>query len=159
MNYWDTGAVPVEGRNKVGKRRWVWALMAVVVLLSVALLPMAASARRADFEQGSMYIPRYARQAYTLAVGDVSVTIPAGAMPGGGRIKLQVWTYSDGHIEAQFLPDREFARPVLMNMGSCAVVYWVDGRWSVPIRTADLDGDGDLGEWWSTHFSRYSGWF
>jgi len=100
-----------------------------------------------------MLVPADATVPYTLTVGEISITIPVGAMPDGGPISLFVTSSPDGWFMAEFLPDRQFVTPVLMDFGSVQgeTVYYHDGDNLVPLRTQG-------GKLWSPHFSRYSGW-
>jgi len=106
-----------------------------------------------------MFVPRNSTQDHTLTVGRVSVTVPAGALPQGGPVVLHVATDSEGRFRADFLPNYSFARPVLMKFGAAPFIYYHTGHDCIRIDTADIDGDGEGGEVWMGHFSRYSGWF
>ncbi len=141
--------------KQMGFKARLWALLLVVSLL---IFPASASAGRTVVQKGSMFVPPAATETYTLTVGRVSVSIPPGAMPEGGRILLQVRN-KDGWFQAKFSPDREFQVPVIMDFGEAEVVYYHEGREIVPIVTEDLDGDGAVGEIASMHFSRYSGFY
>ncbi len=134
-------------------RRLLWVLVSFVLVVSALLLPLTASAGRFTRERGFMFVPANATIPYTLTVGQVSVTIPPGAMPQGGPVILFVVTSADGWFMAEFLPERAFAQPVLMDFGSVRdeTVYYHDGGALVPLRTQG-------GKLWSPHFSRYSGW-
>lgn len=134
-------------------------ILSAALLIAVLALPMAASAARYTRSIGFMWVPRNTSQDYTLTVGQVSVMIPAGALPQGGPVLLHVIADSEGRFRADFLPNYTFARPVLMKFGTAPIIYYHDGHTLVPIQTSDIDGDGEIGEVWMGHFSRYSGWF
>jgi hypothetical protein len=135
----------------------VFALMAVLMIF-----PLEASAGRwpkAEREYATMYVPRNLRSPMTLEALDVSVTVYPGCMPRGGRIIMHVTRDRNGEVVADFLPEQEFSRPVLIDFGEAPVVIWESSHGDVYIRTSDVDGDGDGGEFYSDHFSRYSGFF
>jgi len=140
-------------------RRRLVAVLSVALLLGVLVMPLAASATKTSRAMGFMMVPARATQDYTLTVGDVSVTIPPGALPKGGPVMIHLTADRNGGFCVDFLPDRKFTRPVLIKFGSAEVVYYHYRNMLVPIRTSDIDGDGELGEVWMEHFSRYSGWF
>mgnify|MGYP000891545264 CR=1 FL=1 len=133
-------------------RRLVSSVLAVFLIVSMLILPMAASAGGASNQQGLMYVPPFAQQAYTLTVGRVGVTIPPGAMPLGGFVYLNVLETPSGRFKAEFLPDREFPVQVEMDFDSAP---WIDYQSKKgPVRIWTNQGKID-----SSHFSRYSGWF
>ena len=134
-------------------------IVSAILLIAGLVLPMSASAGRYSHRIGFMFVPRNTTQDYTLTVGEVSVTIPAGALPHGGPVLVHVVTDSAGRFRADFLPDYTFAKPVLMEFGDAPFVYYHAGTDLIRIETSDVDGDGDVGEVWMGHFSRYSGWF
>lgn len=140
-------------------RRDLVTILSVALLLGVLAMPFVASAAGASRSIRFMRVPANAGEDYTLTVGEVSVTVPAGALPKGGPVIIHLTTDVDGQFRAAFLPEGEFARPVLIKFGSAEVVYYHDRNTLQPIYTSDVDGDGQLGEVWQDHFSRYSGWF
>jgi len=140
------------------RRRLVMAL-SMALLVGILAMPMAASAGKSTRTMGFMMIPAGATQDYTLTVGDVSVTVPAGALPKGGPVMIHLTADPDGQFRADFLPDRKFSSPVLIKFGSAEVVYYHYRNTLQSIVTSDIDGDGEVGEVWMDHFSRYSGWF
>lgn len=140
------------------RRRLVTAL-SIALLVGVLAMPMAASAAKSSCTMGFMMVPARATQDYTLTVGDVSVTVPARALPKGGLVMIHLTTDADGRFRADFLPERKFAGPVLIKFGSAEVVYYHYRNTLQPIATSDIDSDGEVGEVWMDHFSRYSGWF
>ncbi|OGO05340.1 MAG: hypothetical protein A2Y60_04110 [Chloroflexi bacterium RBG_13_54_9] len=141
------------------RKRTFVSILLVLLVVSALVLPMTASAGRFTREQGFMRVPRGATEAYTLTVGEVSVTIPPGALPKGGPVILIVTTGPRGQFLANFGPSYRFQAPVMMEFGDAEVVYYHYGNAQIPLYTGDLDGDGDSGEIESEHFSRYSGWF
>ena len=138
-------------------RRIAVRVLSLLLVVSALLVPMTASAGDWDKEKGSMDVPAGATEEYRLEVAGISVTIPVGAMPEGGKVMLQVKSSSDGEFVADFLPNPDFAQAVMMDFGTAEVVYLGQGRNLAQIWTSDLDGDGAVGEILSDHFSRYSG--
>ena len=132
-------------------------VLSLLLILGALLVPLTASAGAYDKEKGSMVVPAGTTEEYRLEVGGISVTIPVGAMPEGGKVMLQVKSTADGEFCADFLPNLTFAQPVMMDFGTTEVVYVGQGQDWTDIQTSDLDGDGAVGEILSDHFSRYSG--
>jgi hypothetical protein len=135
-----------------GNRRLWLSVIAIALIVATLALPMTASAGRAIRQSGFMFVPPFARQAYTLSVGRVSVTVPPKAMPWGGVVYLRVVETPSGHFVADFLPDRDFDVPVTMDYDTAPWVDYYSKRGPVRIWTTD----GRIDSW---HFSRYSGWF
>lgn len=137
----------------VHNRRLLVSVLAIMLVLVTLALPMTASAGGAFQGYGSMYVPAGTTQSHTLIVGRVSVTIPPGAMPEGGYVSLSVLETPSGRFKADFLPDREFAVPVIMDYDTAP---WVEfqAKKGGPQLIWTTDGKVE-----STHFSRYSGWF
>jgi hypothetical protein len=141
--------------------RWT-ALLAILLVAAALVAPQGVAAGRplrVERESASMYVPRNLRAPMTVEALDVSVTVYPGCMPRGGRIILHVSRDRTGKVVADFLPDQTFDKPVLIDFGEAKVVVWESPKGDIKIRTADVDGDGDGGEFWSDHFSRYSGFF
>jgi hypothetical protein len=134
----------------------------MMVMIAAMLLPMTALAESGKGkwynDVGNMMVPAGATEAYTLSVGPVRLVVPPGALPEGGPVVLRVKWTDAGQFEANFSPEREFAAPVMMDFGTVEVVYWESSAGTVAIQTDDLDGDGVVGEIYSDHFSRFSGW-
>jgi hypothetical protein len=139
------------------KRRLFLSLLAVAVLVATMLLPMTASAGRFTRETDWMWVPANLAQPKTLSVDGISVTIPVGAMPDGGIVILRVLREpAKGWFQADFLPDRTFAVPVLMDFGDVYELNYMspDGPEPIVPRSPRLVRARFL----SPHFSRYSGW-
>ena len=136
------------------------ALLTVLLIASALLLPMTAFADQDKWYQanGHMIVPAGATESYSLSVGSVKIVVPPGALPDGGPVVLRVRWNDNGDFIADFKPDRVFAAPVMMDFGSGNVVYYHSSSGLVPIQTQDLDGDGEPGELYCNHFSRFSGW-
>jgi len=139
------------------KRRLVLSLLAVAVLVGMLVLPMTASAGRFTRENGVMWVPADLQEPMTLSVDGVSVTVPPGAMPRGGIVVLHVMREpATGWFQVDFLPDRQFPVPVIMDFGEVFELNYMgpDGpepiipRMPYRVRARFL----------SPHFSRYSGW-
>ncbi|MCD6519827.1 MAG: hypothetical protein J7M05_07895 [Anaerolineae bacterium] len=140
-------------------RKLLLTILLIAVLVGILAFPLSASAGRFKVERGFMFVPPNATTSYHLQVGKISVTIPPGALPRGGPVILTVISRRGGQFLADFRPDYQFAKPVLMDFGTAPVVYYWEHGQRVPIQTSDLDGDGEVGEILSDHFSRYSGWY
>ncbi len=138
------------------KRFWV-SLLIAAVLIGALIVPLAASAGKAVVRHGIMLVPPRAAIPYRLQVGEFSVTIPAGALPKGGPVIIHTMQ-RDNWFQVDFLPERQFAAPVMMDFGTAPVIYYQHNGTQNEIWTSDLDGDGQVGEIYSDHFSRYSGW-
>jgi len=129
-------------------------------MLATLVMPLSASAAPgAKHERGMIHLPANITEPVTLQVMDVSVTIPVGAMPKGGPVILKVTKTPDGGIQADFHPERQFNKPVIIKIGDAPIVYYIAKGKTTAIETSDLDGDGKVGEFYSTHFSRYSGFY
>ncbi|HHX43467.1 MAG TPA: hypothetical protein GX714_05705 [Chloroflexi bacterium] len=134
-------------------RRRVLSIVVVMLMLAMLVLPMAASAGGAIKQSGLMIVPPFAQRSYTLTVGRVAVTVPPGAMPWyGGIVYLSVHETPSGRFKAEFLPDREFPVPVIMDYDTAPWVDYHSPRGPQRMWTTN----GKLKSW---HFSRYSGWF
>jgi len=138
------------------------ALFSMLLILGTLLAPVTAFADKGKSgwynETGHVMVPEDASEEIVLAVGPVSVTLPPGAMPEGGPVILHVKWTDDGAFRADFHPDREFDVPVLIDFGTAETVVYSGPGGSEVIPTQDLDGDGEVGEIYSDHFSRFSGW-
>lgn len=144
------------------KTKGLTVLLATLMVAVALVAPQGVAAgrpSRVERESASMYVPRNLRAPMTLEALDVSVTVYPGCMPRGGRIILHVSRNRNGEVVADFLPEQSFSRPVLIDFGDARVVVWESSKGDVTIRTADVDRDGDGGEFYSDHFSRYSGFF
>jgi hypothetical protein len=140
------------------QRRGFLTVLTMVLVIAALLLPMSASAGRWETAVGKMMVPRNATETCTLVVSGISVTIEPGDYPKGGPVVLQVKRSSDGQFVASFHPELNFVNPVVMDFGTVAQVIYESKSGPVVIPTSDLDGDGEVGEISSMHFSRYSGW-
>ena len=141
--------------------RFSMLITAMVLLLTLAL-PMTAFAGKGGGRwhnaTGHIQVPAGATEDSVLTVGPVSVTLFPGSLPEGGPVVLHVKWDDSGAFRADFHPDREFDVPVLIDFGTVATVEYVGPHGSEIITTSDLDGDGEVGEIYSDHFSRFSGW-
>ena len=133
-------------------RRLLLSMMAIMLIVATLALPMTALAGRATRQQGFMFVPPFTQKSHTLTVGRISVTVPPRAMPWGGFVFLRVVETPSGYFVADFLPDRDFAVPVIMDYDTAPWVDYHSKRGPVRIWTVN----GKIESW---HFSRYSGWF
>lgn len=134
-------------------RRLLVSVLAIMLVVMTLALPMTASAGGAFHGYGSLYVPAGTTESHTLIVGRVSVTVPPGAMPEGGYVSLSVLETPSGRFKADFLPDRDFDKPVIMDYQTAPWVEFQAKRGG-PQRIWTTDGKIE-----SQHFSRYSGWF
>ncbi len=141
----------------VKNKRLLTSLLVAIVLIGALVAPLAASAGKMIVRSGMMLVPRHASVPYRLQVGEFSVTVPVGALPKGGPVIIRTMQRDDW-FQVDFLPERQFAAPVMMDFGTAPVIYYEHNGTQDEIWTSDLDGDGQVGEIYSNHFSRYSGW-
>lgn len=138
------------------------ALLSVLLILGTLLAPVTAFAGKGKSgwynETGHVMVPEGATEDTVLSVGPVSVTLFPGSLPEGGPVVLHVKWTDEGVFRAGFHPDREFDVPVLIDFGTAETVVYSGHGGSEVIITQDLDGDGEIGEIYSDHFSRFSGW-
>jgi len=140
------------------RRRLFVSILSIIVVVSALALPFGASAAKWLQLKGKMMVPRNATEPSELRVGEFGVVIYPESMPKGGPIMLHARVAPDGAFVVQFHPERDFDAPVMMDFGTCAEVVYEGPQGNETIVTQDLDGDGEVGEIWSDHFSRYSGW-
>ncbi len=133
----------------------------VLTLLVVVMLaaPFAASAGSRGTAWGLMIVWPHSSRAYTLNVNGFAVTVPSGALPNGGIIIERVTVKGNGEFSVEFYPDYRFSEDVIMDFRSAETVYYHSDSGLIAIPTYDLDNNGEVGEFFSEHFSRYSGWY
>jgi len=138
------------------------ALLSVLLILGTLLAPITALAGKGKSrwynETGHVMVPEGATDDTVLSVGPVSVTLFPGSLPEGGPVVLHVKWTDEGVFRADFHPDRAFDVPVLIDFGTAETVVYTSHGSTEVIVTEDLDGDGEVGEIYSDHFSRFSGW-
>jgi len=117
-----------------------------------------AGRRGWHFARAQMTVPPNPTKTYRLDAGPVRLLVPPDALPEGGPVRLRVVWNDRGRFVADFTPDRQFDANVLMDFGVPKTVYYHSASGKVRIDTQDLDGDGEVGEIYSDHFSRFSGW-
>lgn len=137
----------------LGKRRVFLGVLAVAFIVAAAVLPLPVLGDGFSRDKGSMFVPAGSQEPMTLTVSGISVTVPVGSMPKGGKVMLFVTENSEGWFMAEFLPSQKFDVPVIMDFGTVRdeVVFYHEGAKLVPLKTSG-------GKLFSPHFSRYSGW-
>lgn len=133
------------------KRNPITQVLIVLLVMMALILPTAAAAGKKVY-QDKEYIAPNTTEMEDLSAGPVYVTIPAGALPEGGKLSAKVKIDSDGSFEADFKPDTQFATDIVIDFGPnvTVVYYWDDG---VPVLMELVNG-----KLITDHFSRYSGW-
>lgn len=138
-------------------RRLLFSVLVVALLLGTLAMPLAAQAGKYGRQMAVTWV--LPGQQQTLSVGDVTLVIPAGALPLGGPVVAVVKT-NPKEIRAEFTPDYTFRKPVLLSFGKVNPVYYVQSKNGKDV--TPLEGyKGSDGKYYFpiTHFSRYSGWF
>ncbi len=90
-----------------------------------------------------------------MEAGGVTVVVPPHALECPRWLHLMV-VVSDEMTDVKLGPNLHFAKPVLIDFGTTPVVYfWEDGQW-ITVYTIDTDQDGEVGEIFTDHFSRWA---